>query len=82
MLGNQLSLSQLNDLKFLFDENLVDLDFVLSRLFYDILCLDKFFSDFIFINSLINFNGFQYYCEYDDVLVDEVKIFRNKCLMN
>lgn len=82
MLGNQLSLSQLNDLKFLFDENLVDLDFVLSRLFYDILCLDKLFNDSIFINSLMNLNGFQQYGEQDDVLVDEVKIFRNKYLMN
>lgn len=82
MLGNQLSLSQLNDLKLSPDENLADLDSVLSRSFHDILCLDKSSSDSTPTNSLINSNGFQQYGEQDDASVDEVKTLRNKRLMN
>uniref|UniRef100_K1PH18 Atos-like conserved domain-containing protein n=1 Tax=Magallana gigas TaxID=29159 RepID=K1PH18_MAGGI len=82
MLGNQLSLSQLNDLKLSPDENLADLDSVLSRSFHDILCLDKSSSDSTPTNSLLNSNGFQQYGEQDDASVDEVKTLRNKHLMN
>lgn len=82
MLGNQLSLSQLNDLKLSPDENLADLDSVLSRSFHDILCLDKSSSDSTPTNSLMNSNGFQQFGEQDDTSVDEVKTLRNIRSMN
>ncbi|XP_061170440.1 atos homolog protein A-like [Saccostrea echinata] len=65
MLGKQLTLCQLDELKLSPDENLSDLDAVLSKSFHDILSLDKSSSDSTPTNSLSESNGFKHYCDTD-----------------
>ncbi|XP_062613403.1 atos homolog protein A-like isoform X2 [Saccostrea cucullata] len=65
MLGKQLTLCQLDELRLSPDENLSDLDAVLSKSFHDILSLDKSSSDSTPTNSLSESNGFKHFCDTD-----------------
>jgi hypothetical protein len=56
-------LCQLDELKLSPDENLLDLDSVLSKSFHDIFSLDKSSSDSTPTNSLSESNGFKHYCD-------------------
>ncbi|XP_048756858.2 atos homolog protein A-like [Ostrea edulis] len=79
MLGHQLTLCQLDELKLSPDENLSDLDSVLSKSFHDIFSLDKSSSDSTPTNSLSESNGFKHYCDIKsrDVFKDLTKSSTN-----